>query len=163
MAGIAAALLVSIQELAAVHAACLDYVPSAGQADMHAEIHACFERLQAWAKELGLDPSRLLHVGIPVVREGRLLKYECCVQVPEAVEAAPQDMLVKDLPGGCYAVLTMEKEPAVIGESISRFYAEYLPQNGIELDEARPTYEVYYETTMEYCVPALLGAAGERT
>jgi len=148
-----AALSVSIREISGVHAACIDYLPPAGQADMHNEIHVCFERLQGWAKALGLDPSVLLHIGIPVVRDGQLLKYECCVQVPGNIHAAPQDILVKDLPGGHYAVLSMQKDPAVIGESIGRLYQEYLPQNGLELDEIRPTYEIYYETTMEYCVP----------
>ena len=157
---VAPELLVCMAEISGVHAACIDYLPAPGQADMHEEIHACFERLQDWARTLGLDPLRLLHIGVPVVRDGQLLKYECCIEVPENIQAGPQDILVKDLPGGCYAVLSMQKDPAIIGESIGRFYQECLPENHIELDDTRPTYEIYYQSTMEYCVPVLRGAAG---
>jgi hypothetical protein len=30
-----------------------------------------------------------------------------------------------------------------------------VPQNRIEIDGMRPSYEIYYEKTMEYCVPIL--------
>jgi DNA gyrase inhibitor GyrI len=146
---------VSIQELLPVHVAHVDYVPRREQADLYAEIHACFQRLQGWAQGLGLDPFTRLHVGIPVVQDGRLSRYECCLEVPPQVQTGRDDIRIKELPGGRYAVVSIAKDPAVIGDSIGRFYQEYVPQNRIEIDGARPTYEIYYESTMEYCVPIL--------
>lgn len=148
-------LSVSIRDLQPVHVACLDYWPKAELGNMHEEIHACFERLQAWIRSLGLDPSSLLHIGIPALHDGQLLRYECCVQIPANLQVGPEDIRVRDLPGGRYAVLGMRKDPAVIGNSIGRFYQEYIPRNQLNLDSERPTYEVYYETRMEYCVALL--------
>jgi DNA gyrase inhibitor GyrI len=71
------------------------------------------------------------------------------------VQSGIEPIDIKDLPGGRYAVVRIEKDPAVIGSSIDRFYQEYVPQSRLELDGRRPTREIYYESTMEYCVPVL--------
>jgi hypothetical protein len=34
-----------------------------------------------------------------------------------------------------------------------RFHREYMPQSGLEIGGTRPTYDIYYASTMEYCVP----------
>jgi len=52
-------------------------------------------------------------------------------------------------------VVCIAKDSSIIGDSIGRFYQKYVPQNNIRIDGMRPTYEVYYESTMEYCVPIL--------
>jgi DNA gyrase inhibitor GyrI len=152
---LAAALAVSIRELSPVHVATIDYVPSAEPGDLHDEIHQCFERIQTCVKSLGLEPFTLLQIGIPVLQDGQLLKYEWCVELPLTAQSGAEEAGIQDLPGGPYSILIMQKDPAVIGESIGRFYQEYLPQNHIEMDGLGPTYELYYETTMEYCVPIL--------
>jgi len=36
---------------------------------------------------------------------------------------------------------------------IGQFFAEYVPQYQLILDATRPSYEVYYAQTMDYCVP----------
>jgi hypothetical protein len=36
---------------------------------------------------------------------------------------------------------------------IGRFHREYVPHSGLEIDGTRPTYDIYYASTMEYCVP----------
>ena len=157
----AGALSVSVRELSPVHVASVDYMPGAEPGDLHDEIQRCFERVQAWVKGLGLDPATLLHIGIPVLQEGKLVKYVCCVEVPASVQGGPQgDIAIQDLPGGVYAVLSMAKDPVIIGESIARFYQEYVPQNQIQMDTLCPIYEIYYESTMEYCVPILHRIAG---
>jgi DNA gyrase inhibitor GyrI len=73
--------------------------------------------------------------------------------VPEQVQGGSGEVGIQDLVGGRYAVVIIDKDPRIIGDSIGRFYQEYAPQNHIEIDGMRPTYEVYYESTMEYCVP----------
>ena len=150
---VATSLSVSTRELAAVHVAYLDYKAKAEQGDLYGEIHHCFQRVQEWVQGLGFDPSILLHVGIPVVQDGQLSRYECCVEVPAQAINGLDDIGIKELPGGRYAVVSIEKDPAIIGRSIGRFYREYIPQNHIEIDGLRPTYEIYYENTMQYCVP----------
>ena len=151
----ATSLSVSIRELPTVHVAYLDYKANAEQGDLYNEIHKCFQRVQTWVQGLGWDPFTLLHVGIPVVRDGQLSRYECCVEVPAKVQSGLDDIGIKELPGGRYAVVSIQKDPAIIGNSTGRFYQEYVPQNHIEIDGMRPTYEIYYESTMEYCVPIL--------
>jgi DNA gyrase inhibitor GyrI len=92
---------------------------------------------------------------VPKAVGGRLASYECCEQVPAEVTIGTDDIGIKELAGGRYAVVSMEKKPAIIGDSIRHFHQEYVPHNDIGIDGARPTYEIYYEDTMEYCVPIL--------
>jgi len=147
-------LSVSIRDLPSVHVAYIEYKPSAEQGDMHAEIAECFRRVKAWLKERGHDPMTLT-IGAVNMADGRLSSYECCVQVPDQVQSGSGAVAVQDLPGGRYAIVSMEKDPRIIGESIGRFYQEVVPQNDLKIDGLRPTYEIYYERTMEYCVPIL--------
>lgn len=60
-----------------------------------------------------------------------------------------------ELPGGRYAVMRVDKTPAVIRKTIHQFNSLYIPENGLVQDEHRPVYEIYYEHTMEYCVPVV--------
>lgn len=149
------ALVVSIQDLPTVHVAYIDYQASSEDGDVHSEIRACFQRVQSWVRGLGHDPYSLLNVGVPNVDDGQLLSYGCCVQIPEDVQSGSDGVDIRELTGGRYAVVSIEKDPRIIGDSIGRFYQEYIPQNDIEVDGTRPTYEIYYESTMEYCVPIL--------
>lgn len=147
-------LSVSIRDLPLLHVAYVDFVPvDDDRADSDAGIRESFERARDWIRGLGYDPYAWLHVGVPHVSDRRLTSYTCCIQVAAEVQSGSPPVGIQDLPGGRYAVLSLVKEPQVIGPSIGRFYSEYLPTHGIVLDEARPTYEVYHERTMEYCVP----------
>ena len=149
----ATALSVSINQLPAVHVAYTEYKPDAEQGDMHAKIGDCSRRVQAWVRERGYDPLSGLTIGAIKMAGGQLSSCQCCVQVPKQVQGGSGEVNIQDLVGGRYAVVSIAKDPRIIGDSISRFYQEYVPQNNIEIDGVRPTYEVYYESTMEYCVP----------
>jgi DNA gyrase inhibitor GyrI len=144
---------VIIRDQPTVRVACVDYQPDPEQGDVHSGISACFQRVQSWVESLGHDPYSLLNVGIPHVDAGQLLSYACCVQIPEDVQSGSDGVEIADLPGGRYAVLSIAKDPQTIGASIGRFYQEYMPQNNLSVDGARPVYEIYWEDTMEYCVP----------
>jgi DNA gyrase inhibitor GyrI len=152
-----ATLSVSIRELSPVHVAYVSYKANVGQDDLYNQIHECFQRVQTWVSDLGYDPFTQLTIGALKMVDGQLSSYECCVQVPEQVQSGSGGVDVQELPGGRYAIVTIDKDPKIIGGSIGRFYQEYVPQNHIEIDGARPTYEIYYETTMEYCVPIIGG------
>ena len=151
--GTSTMLVVSIQDLPPVHVAFIDYQAGSEQGDFHSEIRACFQRVQSWVRDLGHDPYSVLNVGIPDVRDGQLVSYRCCVQIPEDVQSGSEGVEIKELPGGRYAVVKIDKDPQIIGASIGRFYQEYAPQNDIRIDGMRPTYEIYWQDTTEYCVP----------
>jgi DNA gyrase inhibitor GyrI len=146
-------LSVCIRDLSAMRVACLSCPAGGDQAEMAPCIRAAFQRVQAFMRGLDHDPYTLLTIGALRMEEGRLATYDCCVQVPADVQAGTSDIAITDLPGGRYAVLSIVKDPAVIGPTIGRFYREYAANQQLVLDPTRPTYEVYYEKTMEYCVP----------
>jgi DNA gyrase inhibitor GyrI len=148
-------LSVSVKELPVVHVAYITYKGSPESSDMHDQISECFHQVQAWVRQLGYDPFTQLTIGVPRLTGNRLASYDCCVQVGEDVQLGSDGVEIMDLPGGRYAVVTIEKTPQIIGDSISSFYGEYAPRNAIEIDSTRPTYEVYYKDTMEYCAPIL--------
>ena len=152
----ATSLSVSIKELPSVHVAYIAY-PLKGEPGEFGEIHECFQRVQAWVRERGYDPFSQLNVGALRSMDGRPSSYDCCVQVPGQVQSGSGDVEIQELPGGRYAVVRIRKDPAIIGDSIRRFYQDALraPQNKIEIDGQRPTYEIYFESTLEYCVPIL--------
>jgi DNA gyrase inhibitor GyrI len=145
-------LAVSIRELPAVHVAYISCPVNMEQGPCD-EVRAGFQRVQAWVRALGHDPYTQLTIGALQAAEGPVASYDCCVQVPEDVRSGSEGVGIKELPGGRYAVVSIEKDPAIIGASIGRFYQEYAPQNRLMIDGARSTYEVYWERTMEYCVP----------
>jgi AraC family transcriptional regulator len=147
------ALNVSVRDLPAVHTACIRCPAQVDQGQLSQAIRESFQKVQQWLKELGLDPYTSLTIGVIYQTGGQLSHYDCCVQAPEGTPAGGDEITIQDLPGGRYAVLTIAKDPAVIGPTIGRFYQEYLPQSGLQVDASRPTYEIYFERTMEYCVP----------
>lgn len=149
----AAPLDVAIRELPAVRVAYLAYKPGPDQDSLGREIRQRFECVQSWLETLGYDPYTRLTIGAFAALEDRLLRYECCIEVPEEVEVAPEDIRIKRLPGGRYAVITIARNPEAITESVRRFYEEYALQNNLEVDFRRPTYEIYYADVLEYCVP----------
>jgi len=53
-------------------------------------------------------------------------------------------------------MVKIEKQSEIIGETIRRFFEEYVPNVNLQIDHSRPTYEVYWDTTMDFCVPILV-------
>ena len=117
------------------------------------QIRAGFQVVKDWATQKGYDLSPLKVIGIPQVSNGQLTGYECCIELPEPADVNEEKIQTKQLTGGKYAVLTLEKDSARIGETIGRFFAEYVPEHQLALDDSRPSYEIYYEYLMDFCVP----------
>ena len=136
----------SLPDLQVIHCLLL-FRSNAGNPDKI--IRPAFRRLRQRVTEFGLVPDTLLHVGVPELVDGLLVSYDCCIEfpLPESVED------VKILPGGRYAVLTVEKSPLKINTAIRAFRGDYLPDHGLVPDEERPVYEIYFKDTLEYCVP----------
>jgi DNA gyrase inhibitor GyrI len=146
---------VTIRDMSTVHAVYIRCLAQVDQGQFSQTIRESFQKVQSWVKGLGHDPYKMLTIGVIYQAGEQLSHYDCCVQVPEGTSAGKSEIAIQDLPGGRYAVLAIPKDPAVIGPSIGRFYQEYLPQSDFKVDASRPTYEIYFERTMEYCVPIL--------
>ncbi len=148
-------LSVAVRELPVVRVACATYKPESGGDNLGKQIRERFERVQAWLQEIGYDPYTRLTIGTIASADEQLLRYECCIELPEEVQTSPEGIRIKKLAGGKYAVVTIAKDAQVIPETVRRFHEEYVPQNSIQIDSTRLTYEVYYQDVMEYCVPVL--------
>jgi len=117
------------------------------------KIRQAFQVLREWTVRFGLDPKQSLHIGIPTIEDKQLIMYECCIEFPLPMMEDNVEIQLKTLPGGNYAVLRVEKTPTKIGKAIQSFHVDYIPNNDLLIDRERPIYEIYYEDTMEYCVP----------
>lgn len=119
------------------------------------QIRDGFQRIKDWIQQVGYDPSVLKVIGIPHTNDTQLVGYECALELPESISQYKEDIKTKLLPGGRYAILSLEKDSSTIGETIGRFFTEYVPAHQLTVDPQRPSYEVYYEYTMDFCVPIL--------
>ena len=146
-------LRVGIVELAPVQAAHKLCIFPISRTRFDKKIRAAFNELREWVLNFGLNPDDLLHIGIPTVDGGDLVTYDCCIEFPFPLKDERAKVKQKALPGGRYAVLNIEKEPQKIAKAIRQFRGDYLYERNLVIDEERPTYEIYYGDTMEYCVP----------
>jgi DNA gyrase inhibitor GyrI len=144
---------VHIRELPRREVVCLTCQVDQASGQFNTQIGEGFGQVTQWARQQGATLTELLAIGVPHVTERQLIAYECCVQHPNTTAPLPAVWERKHLPGGRYAVLTLEKDSATIGERIGQFFAEYVPQHQLRIDATRPSYEVYDAQTMEYCVP----------
>ena len=146
-------LSVSIRDLLEVHVAYTRCRVEQAAGNFSEQISDGFQAVKDWATQKGYDLPGLKVIGIPQVSNGQLTAYECCVELPEPVDVIEENIQTKQLMGGKYAVLTLEKDSATIGDTIERFFAEYVPEHQLGIDDSRPSYEIYYEHTMDFCVP----------
>jgi len=144
--------LCKLEPVQVVHKMCLFRNPAKPRG-YDKRIRQTFQQLREWIVCCGLEPRNLLHIGVPVLEDKQLIMYDCCIEFPFPVLEEHRDITLRVLPGGEYALLRVEKTPARIAKAIQLFYSDYVPRNALILDEERPTYEIYYEDTMEYCVP----------
>jgi DNA gyrase inhibitor GyrI len=146
-------LQVHIQELPTREVVCLSCQLDQASGQFSTQIGEGFGQVKRWLEHYDHSLAERLIVGIPHVVERHLIGYDCCVEAAHIATAVPQGWQTKQLPGGRYAVLSLEKDSATIGERIGQFFAEYVPQHQLMLDATRPSYEVYYAQTMDYCIP----------
>lgn len=146
-------LSVHIQDLPAREVVYLSCQLDQASGQFSAQIEEGFGLIKRWLAQLGAPGADRLLIGIPHVVEQRLVGYDCCAELPHSAASFPEAWRTRQLPGGRYAVLSLEKDSASIGEQIGRFFAEYVPQHQLALDQTRPSYEVYYARTMDYCTP----------
>jgi DNA gyrase inhibitor GyrI len=146
-------LRVHIQELPARTLVGLTCQLDQASGQFSTQIAEGFEQIKRWLEQHDQAVIDRLIIGIPHVVERQLIGYDCCVEPAHIASPLPPGWKTKQLPPGRYAVLTLEKDSATIGERIGQFFAEYVPQHQLILDETRPIYEAYYAQTMDYCIP----------
>jgi DNA gyrase inhibitor GyrI len=146
-------LSVTIQALPALSVACLPCALQQAAGNFSDQIQAGFQQVKDWARQRGYDPARHKVIGLPYVRDAQLTGYDCCVEIPVGTSVGTGIIHQKQVSGGRYAVLSLEKDSATIGETIGRFFAEYVPEQKLVVDPQRSPYEVYSEARMDYCVP----------
>lgn len=131
----------------------VDVVPMTGGdgAARPARVVACFERVRAGFGSAGSTRGRERWGDRNARRT--LSRSTCAIQVPRAVEEGSDGVQIRDLPGGRYAALAMPKDPLVIDPAITRFFTELVLTRRRSLDSSCPSYEIYSEARMEYCVP----------
>lgn len=145
---------VSIRELSPVRVAMLEYKAGGMAGRYQGAIGAKFLEVEGWLRLHGVDTDRLRRIGVPFTDGPDLTRYWCCIEAPEGI-ASDGAVEVRELAGGRYAVLTLAKNAATIGDNIERFYSEYVPAQGLTLDASRPPMEIYYPNTVEYCAPVV--------
>ena len=146
-------LSVSIRDLPTIFAAYTYCKVDLAAGNFSDQIRDGFQSVKDWVMQKGHDLTGLKVIGVPHVKDGQLTGYECCVELPKAETVNTGTIQTKQLTGGTYAILTLEKESATIGETIGRFFAEYVPEHQLNIDDQRPSYEIYYEQLMDFCVP----------
>ena len=146
-------LQVHIQELPAHEVVCLTCQLDQTTGQFSTQIGEGFGQVKRWLEQHNQAVADRLVIGIPHVVGQQLVGYDCCVELPHIATPLPPGWQTKHLPEGRYAVLSLEKDSATIGERIGQFFAEYVPQHQLILDATRPSYEVYYAQTMDYCIP----------
>ena len=111
------------------------------------QIGPAFGRLMEWAGKNGAPiagPTIGVYYDDPDSMKESDLKSDACVVVaPHYKLPEGSELRMLDLAGGRHAVYTHVGSYAGLGDAWQRFFGEWFPTSGLELDETRPTYEVY--------------------
>lgn len=105
-----------------------------------------FERFVTWAYSHGIYvPGQTQIIGVyhddPEITPPDKLRYDCCLTVGESF-AERDEVKVKALDGGAFAVLTHRGSHDGLAEAYQWLYGTWLPSNGYRLRDA-PPFEVY--------------------
>ena len=147
---------VSITEITGWRVAYMTFQTSQSAGNFDHMIRNTFDQVKSWVREHGGKEDNVPAIGIAFVLDGKLQSYECCIPISESLSRDENSALdIKILPGGKYVTVKIEKQSEIIGETIRRFFEEYVPNARLQIDNSRPTYEVYWDTTMDFCVPIL--------
>lgn len=149
-------LKVSFANLPDRHVAFLIHQTNQASGDFDLAIRATFDRVKSWVREMNMELDSAPAIGIAHVVGGQLHAYECCIPVAmQPVHSQRDAIQIKVLPGGKFAILRINKQSSGIGETIGRFFQDYVPRVNLQIDNSRPTYEIYWDQTLDFCVPVI--------
>lgn len=118
-------------------------------------IQETFRYLREWSACMGMNPADLIEVGVPRSEDGRLTAYTCALEYPLPAIDEDAEVSLGELPGGRYAVLRVEKDPAHIEKAVLQLKTAHMPGHGLVQDPYRPVYEIFQGHELDYCVPLL--------
>jgi len=126
-----------------------------------AENHALMEKLKAWAKANGLFTKFAVILGIaqdnPEATPPESCRYDVCIVVPDDYAIADTDINEAELPGGRYAVFTIDHTAEAVQAAWGEIFTQ-LSVRGRQPDFSRPVLERYIPAMVEkhlceICVP----------
>jgi AraC family transcriptional regulator len=117
------------------------YIRNIGPYGGQGGIPQLWPRLAHWAAARGLWSADSICLGIahddPRVTEAGQCRYDAAIVIPEGLQVDP-DMGVTDIAGGTYAVTDFVGTPDEAPAAWQRFFEDWLPQSGFELDDRIP-------------------------
>ena len=123
--------------------------------------YALMKKFKEWAKANGLFTASAVILGIsqdnPAVTPPEKCRYDVGVVVPEQFATTDTDVNVAELPGGRYAVFTIDHTAEAIQKAWNEIFVQLSAENQ-EPDVSRPILERYIPAMIdkhlcEICVP----------
>lgn len=112
-----------------------------------------FGKLAEWAGSKGLIGPETVFLSAyqddPETTPPDELKLECCMNIPAGTEVEG-DIQKKALPGGKYAVMHAELENQKEYGPAWNVLADWMKENGLDVDMSRPSYEIYLNNPEEH-------------
>lgn len=119
------------------------------------------ESMKKWALEKGLLESGTIY-GIALDgldTPAEKCRYDVCLVAENQNLEAEEGFLQGEIPGGCYAVFTVEHTQ----EAVHQFWAsvmQIIPECGRDFDSSRPIlerykYSIVQQGKCEFCVPVI--------
>jgi AraC family transcriptional regulator len=129
---------VRIETMPTYHVA---YMRNIGPYGGQGGIPQLWPRLARWAAARGLWTADSICLGIahddPPATEPAKCRYDAAIVIPHDLAVEP-DMGVTDIPGGMYAVTDFVGTPDEAPVAWRRFFEDWLPQSGFQLDDRLP-------------------------
>ncbi len=115
----------------------------------YSEIGKCFERLFAWAAQIGIEPGRVISLshGDPATVAPEHLRSDACLEF-HTDATPPPGIFSGRLQGGRYAVLTHHGPYEAIPGAYRHLFTAWLPQSGEDPD-GRPCMEIYRNSPVD--------------
>ncbi len=123
--------------------------------------YALMEKFKEWAKANGLFEKSAVILGIsqdnPEATPPENCRYDVCIVVTDNYAIANTDVNEAELPGGKYAVFTIDHTAEAVQKAWSEVFLE-LSAQGHQIDVSRPILERYIPAMIdnhlcEICVP----------
>lgn len=150
---------VLIEEMAPYRTAYMRHIGPYGTANIQ-----LMQKLKKWAVTRDLLTDSAIILGIahddPELTPPEHCRYDCAIALKEDYELE-SGMVEARLPGGKYAILSVEHTTKAIGKAWEEIFSLWLPDSGYQIDD-RPIFERYMGTSSdvimepqncEICIP----------
>ena len=133
------------------------------------EVGPCFERLFAWAKDIGARPGRVFSLSHdnPETVAPESLRSDACIEL-HTDATPPPGISLDSIGAGRWAVYTHRGPYDGIAEAYRHLFGSWLPGSDEEIDD-RPCMECYHNSPLDtapadlltdLCLPLRAGGEG---